>query len=478
VRDRLARLLSEIASSSVIVVGDVMLDEYIIGDSERISPEAPEPIIIEHKRRYVPGGAANVAVNIAALGAKAHFFGVVGDDSEGKIFCKTLRNSGIDDSGVFSIKGRPTTRKTRMIARGKQVLRVDREITEDIESPIEDQIVKSILQLPEKVVIVSDYAKGTITYSMVKRLTDSGKCVIVDPKSSDLGKYSNTYLVTPNLSELSNATGIKKLSPQEIEKPIRKIMNNFNISNMLVTFGPDGMALIEKSKPLIHIHARTMEVYDVTGAGDTVIASIASAIAGGATLADACYVANFAAGIVVGKHQTATTTPEEIMAYAFGPSASDKIVDLKTLLKRLEDLRKSGKKIVFTNGCFDLLHVGHITYLNDARKLGDILVVGLNTDSSVRSLKGKNRPIIPEQERSHLIAALECVDYVIMFDEDTPLNLIKKILPDYLVKGADYLKEEVVGFDFVESYGGKVSLLPLIDNISTSNIINRIKEKF
>ena len=365
-----------------------------------------------------------------------------------------------------------------MIARENQVLRVDREISEDIKTPIEDQIVEKILQLPEKVIIVSDYAKGTITRSMVKRLTDSKRCVIVDPKSSDLTKYSSSYLVTPNLSELSKATGIEKLSPGEIEEPTRKIMDDFNISNMLVTFGPDGMALIEKNKPIIHIHARTMEVYDVTGAGDTVIASIASAIAGGASLADACYVANFAAGIVVGKHQTATTTPEEIMAYAFGPLASDKIVNVEILLERLEELKKSGKKIVFTNGCFDLLHVGHITYLNDARGLGDILVVGMNTDSSVRSLKGENRPIIPEQERSHLIAALECVDYVIMFNEDTPLDLIKKIRPDYLVKGADYLKEEVVGFDFVESYGGKVILLPLIDNISTSNIINRIKEKF
>jgi len=478
VRERLARLLDEIASSSVIVVGDVMLDEYIIGDSERISPEAPEPIIMEHKRRYVPGGAANVAVNITALGAKVHLFGIVGDDSEGEIFRKTLLDSEVSDSGIFYVKGRPTTRKTRMIARENQVLRVDRETSEDIKTPIEDQIVEKILQLPEKVIIVSDYAKGTITRSMVKRLTDSKRCVIVDPKSSDLTKYSNSYLVTPNLSELSKATGNDKLSPGEIEEPTRKIMDDFNISNMLVTFGPDGMALIEKNKPIIHIHARTMEVYDVTGAGDTVIASIASAIAGGASLADACYVANFAAGIVVGKHQTATTTPEEITAYAFGPSASDKIVNMETLLERLEELKKSGKRVVFTNGCFDLLHVGHISYLIDARGLGDILVVGMNTDSSVRSLKGENRPIIPEQERSHLIAALECVDYVIMFNDDTPLDLIKKIRPDYLVKGADYLKEEVVGFDFVESYGGKVILLPLIDNISTSNIINKIKEKF
>ena len=477
-RKRLAGLLEDISSASVIVVGDVMLDEYIIGDSERISPEAPEPIIMEQSRKYMPGGAANVAVNITTLGAKTHLFGIIGDDSESEIFRKTLHDCGVDDSGIVSVKGRPTSRKTRMIARGNQVLRVDRENTETIESSVENRIVKSILELPEHVVIVSDYAKGTVTNNLVKNLADAEKCVIVDPKSSDFGKYSHAYIVTPNLSELSRATGIENLTAGDIEEPARKLMDEFDISNILVTFGPDGMALIEKNAPLIHIHAKTREVYDVTGAGDTVIATLGTAVASGASPADACYVANIAAGIVVGKHQTAATTPDEIMAYAFGPSTSDKIVDINILLERLDELKKAGRKIVFTNGCFDLLHVGHITYLNEARGLGDILVVGLNTDRSVRALKGENRPILPEQERSHLLAALECIDYVILFDAETPLELIKKIRPDFLVKGADYAKEEVVGYDFVESYGGRVVLLPLIDTISTSNIINRIKEKF
>ena len=236
------------------------------------------------------------------------------------------------------------------------------------------------------------------------------------------------------------------------------------------------MLLIENETPAVHIHARAREVYDVTGAGDTVIAAVSASAAAGLPLSDSCYIANIAAGIVVGKHFTAITSPEEIIDYAFGQSATGKIVTNETLGARIAELKKEGRKIVFTNGCFDLLHIGHITYLNEARELGDILVVGINSDSSVHTLKGEQRPIIPEQERSHLLAALECVDYVILFDEDTPLNLIKDIRPDILVKGADYTKEEVVGHDVVESYGGSVVLFPLVENMSTSSLINRIKE--
>ncbi|MFC1489606.1 D-glycero-beta-D-manno-heptose 1-phosphate adenylyltransferase [Candidatus Latescibacterota bacterium] len=477
VRNRLAGLLTDIKSASIAIVGDIILDEYIIGDTDRISPEAPEPIILEQSRTYKPGGAANVAVNITALGAKAHLIGIIGDDSDGEIVRKTLNDWGVDDSGIISVKDRPTCRKTRMIARGNQVLRVDRESKEPIDQTVEKQIIDKITQLSAEIVIVSDYAKGTVSDRLVSALADAGKKVIADPKSSDFAKYRGAYIVTPNLSELSAAAGIANLPSSEIETPARTIMDECGISNMLVTCGPDGMALIEKDKPLLHIHAKTREVYDVTGAGDTVIATMSSAVSGGATLADACFVANIAAGIVVGKHQTAATTPDEILSYAFGPSSSDKIIDKNSLIDTIDELKKSGKKIVFTNGCFDILHMGHITYLNEARGLGDILVVGLNTDRSVRALKGDKRPILPEQERSHILAALECIDYVVMFDEDTPFNLIEKIRPDILAKGADYSKEEVVGHDILESYGGKVALLPLMDNISTTNIIDKIKRK-
>lgn len=475
-RKRLAGILEDMKAASVAVVGDVMLDEYIIGDSDRISPEAPQPIIAERERRHVPGGAANVAVNIATLGARVHLFSVIGDDADGDTLCRTLEGKGVSDCGLIAAPGRPTTRKTRLIARGSQVLRVDRETTAPIDEEREEQLAERILAADADVIIVSDYAKGVITPGLVARLVRSGRRLIVDPKSTDFGKYAGAFLVTPNLHELHLAAGRKDIAADAVEEPARTLMTAHGISNLLVTLGPDGMALIEGNRPLSRVHSRAREVFDVTGAGDTVIATLAAAVASGAELPDACFVANIAAGIVVGKHQTATATPDEIMAYAFGQTASEKIVTREELVKRVEEMRKAGLKVVFTNGCFDLLHVGHITYLNEARGLGDALVIGLNTDRSIRALKGPTRPIIPEQERSHVLAALECVTYVTLFDEDTPLDLIRAVKPDVLVKGADYTREQVVGHDVVESYGGKVSLIQLVDNASTSSIIKRIRE--
>ncbi|MCE5251175.1 D-glycero-beta-D-manno-heptose 1-phosphate adenylyltransferase [bacterium] len=477
-RKRLAMLLDDIVTASVTVVGDIMLDEYIIGDSHRISPEAPEPIIEEHERMYVPGGAANVAVNISALGARAHLISIIGDDSDGDRFRTTLSGSGVDTSGLVTVPGRPTTRKTRLIARGNQVLRVDHETTAPIDSTLERRLIDMILASHGDIVVISDYAKGLVTPGLVKGLTGAGRRVIVDPKSSDFGLYAGSYLLTPNLSEISSAAGVRTLSGDALEPSCRALMAKHSISNILVTLGSGGMALFEKTPPAVYIHSRAREVYDVTGAGDTVVATLSAAAAAGASLQDACTVANIAAGIVVGKHFTATTSPKEIMAYAFGPTASEKIVDRETLLPRIAELKRTGNRIVFTNGCFDLLHMGHITYLNEARGLGDVLVIGINTDRSVRALKGENRPIIPQEERSHVIAALECVDYVILFDEDTPANLIGDIRPDVLVKGSDYSKDEVVGHDIVESYGGTVSLIPLVENTSTTSIINRIKDQY
>ena len=475
-RKRLAGILRNIKNASVAVVGDVMLDEYIIGDSDRISPEAPEPIIAERERRSVPGGAANVAVNVAALGARVKLFSVVGNDADGATLRRTLAERGVEDRGLLTAEERPTTRKTRLIARGNQVLRVDRETTAPISPELEALLADTILDAPSDIIIVSDYAKGVVTSGLVERLVRSGRRVIVDPKSSDFGKYSGAFLVTPNLLELHQATGQKDITSESIEEPGRGLMARFSIANLLVTLGPEGMALLERNRPVSRIHTRAREVYDVTGAGDTVIATVAAAVAAGAELADACFVANIAAGIVVGKHQTATAGPDEILAHAFGQNASDKVVSRGELIARAEELKRSGMKIVFTNGCFDLLHVGHISYLNEARGLGDILVVGLNTDRSIRALKGPSRPIIPEQERSHVLAALECVGYVVLFDEDTPLELIRAIKPDVLVKGADYTREQVVGHDIVESYGGVVRLIPLVEDTSTSSIIKRIKD--
>lgn len=474
-KTRLAKLLEAIASSHIIVIGDVMLDEYIIGDSNRISPEAPEPVIEERERAYVPGGAANVAVNATSLGGKASLFGVVGVDTDGAVFRKRLVESGVDDSGVLIDRNRPTSRKTRLIARGHQVLRVDRETKAPIGEVLENDMLEQIAALPSDVAVVSDYAKGVVSPGLVKKLVATGKKIIVDPKSSDFGLYAGAFLVTPNYLELCKALGRESVPKEELESSGRALMERNGIQNLLVTLGPDGMMLIESGGKTAHIHTRAREVYDVTGAGDTVIASVAASVSSGASLEEACTLAAIAAAIVVGKRHTATATPREILNYAFGTSTSDKIVDRAKLIERVEELKNAGRRIVFTNGCFDILHMGHITYLNEARGLGDILVVGVNTDASVRRLKGSKRPIIAEEERSHVLAALECVDFVVLFDEDTPLELIEAVKPAILVKGADYKKEEVVGWDVVESYGGEVILIPVVGALSTSSIIERIR---
>ena len=476
-KSRLTALLHDITSASIVIVGDVMLDEYIIGDSHRISPEAPEPVIEEERRMFVPGGAANVAVNASTLGAGVSLYGVVGDDSEGKLFRSSLRDAGVDDGGIVTDSTRPTSRKTRLIARGNQVLRVDRETVKPISANEERRFIEEISSLPHDVVVISDYAKGVVTSGLLKGLIESGKRLIVDPKSRDFQAYTGVFLITPNHRELSIAAGVDSLPVDSVEEAGRTLMEETSIGNILVTLGSEGMFLIESGGAATHIHTRAREVYDVTGAGDTVIATVAAALAAGAPIEDACHLATIAAGIVVGKHSTATATPQEILDYAFGASASDKIVDRPTLAERVRELKGSGRKIVFTNGCFDILHMGHITYLNEARGFGDVLIVGVNTDDSVRRLKGENRPIIHEEERSHVLAALECVDYVILFDEDTPIELIRAVSPDILVKGADYTKEQVVGHDVVESYGGEVRLVPVVGNMSTSDIINRIKER-
>jgi D-beta-D-heptose 7-phosphate kinase / D-beta-D-heptose 1-phosphate adenosyltransferase len=474
---RLKQLLEDAGNASVLVIGDVMLDEYIIGDSRRISPEAPEPVIEESERLAVPGGAANVAVNVTAMGGTARLISVVGDDDDAASMRRELIALGVAVDGLITDPSRPTTRKTRMIARGTQVLRVDREHTGPINAALEQQLAEAVIAAPEEVVVVSDYAKGVVAPGLIQRITAAGKRVIVDPKSRDFTTYAGAFLITPNRAELATAADSDCADLMETECAGRKIMDAAGIAHLLVTLGPEGMLLIDRDGAADHIHTRAREVYDVTGAGDTVIASIAAATAAGATLADACHLATIAAGIVVGKHRTATATPAEIMDYAFGQSAADKIVTRDTLREQIKELKHAGRRIVFTNGCFDLMHIGHITYLNDARALGDVLVIGLNTDDSVRRLKGPLRPIIPESERSHVLAALECVDFVVLFDDDTPRDLITEVRPDILAKGEDYTVEEVVGHDIVSEYGGEVRLIPLVGGVSTSTIIERIRER-
>jgi D-beta-D-heptose 7-phosphate kinase/D-beta-D-heptose 1-phosphate adenosyltransferase len=462
-------------SAVVAVVGDIMLDEYIIGETSRISPEAPEPIITEYSREYVPGGAANVAVNINALGAHARLYGIVGDDADSRMLRKALAEKGVSDEWLIEMDGRPTTRKTRMISRGNQVLRVDHEVTENLDERTAQTITAKIIADNPDIIVISDYAKGMITPDLVSLLVDSEILVLVDPKSKDFAKYHGAFVLTPNHSEFLGAAGINDDSIDTIGGHAQRMMNDAEIDNLLVTLGPRGMMLIEGDGKLTHIHSAAREVYDVTGAGDTVIGSMACSLAAGASLEDASRLANSAAGVVVGKHKTAVAKPHEILAASFGIPVSMKIMERSEMRERAEELKKKGKTIVFTNGCFDLLHIGHITYLNMARALGDLLIVGLNTDRSVQVNKGEGRPIISEIERSRVLAALESVDYVVLFDEETPFDIIDEIKPDILVKGADYEGRLVVGRDIVEASGGRVELLPFIEGNSTSSIIEKIK---
>lgn len=472
---RLAGILDSFRNARVAVIGDIMLDEYIIGDTDRISPESPVPVIREERRSCVPGGASNVAVNIHALGADVTLLGVVGADADGDKLIAELNARGIGTGSIYRTQNRPTTRKTRLIARGSQMLRVDNETTEPIDEDTAKRLSTLIEEADADVIVVSDYAKGVVTPDLMSRLTSLSGRIVVDPKSPDFGLYRSCYVIKPNHREILQATGLTNPDADELEVGCRSLMEAHDVAALLVTMGPQGMVLYERGRPPYHIKSRAREVYDVTGAGDTVAAVMAGALSAGVSLQDSCEIANMAAGLVVGKRQTATVTCREILEYAFGVTASEKIIPLPELLDRIEDIRKDGLKIVFTNGCFDLLHVGHISYLNEARRLGDVLIVGLNTDRSIRALKGPSRPIIPEEERSHVLAALESVNYVVLFDEDTPVNLIEKIRPDILVKGADYTREEVVGYDIVESYGGQVKLIELTGGASTSAIIERIR---
>ena len=472
---RLAEILDSFKNARVAVIGDIMLDEYIIGDTDRISPESPVPVIREARRTCVPGGASNVAVNLRALGVSVTLAGVVGMDADGDKLMAELDNRGIASDSILRMKDRPTTRKTRLIARGSQMLRVDNETTGPIDAETAKKLAALIGDANADVIVVSDYAKGVITKGLMAELTRLPGTIVVDPKSADFSVYRSSDVIKPNYKEILQATGLTDPSGDELEAGCRSLMEMHDVAALLVTMGQQGMVLYEKDRPPYHIKSRAREVYDVTGAGDTVAAVMASALSASVSLPDSCEIANMAAGIVVGKRQTATVTCREILEYAFGATASEKIMQLPELLNRLVDMRKDGLKIVFTNGCFDLLHVGHISYLNEARRFGDVLIVGLNTDSSIRALKGPSRPIIPEEERSHVLAALESVNYIVLFDEETPVNLIEKIRPDILVKGADYSHEEVVGYDIVESYGGEVKLIPLTGGASTSAIIERIR---
>jgi D-beta-D-heptose 7-phosphate kinase/D-beta-D-heptose 1-phosphate adenosyltransferase len=470
----------------VLVVGDIMLDRYIHGDVERISPEAPVPVL-RHARRYErAGGAANVAMNLAGLGCQTFLAGFWGADSEQAELAAILDRANIDTAGVVP-SSLPTISKTRIVGRTQQLLRLDIE-SRDAPPAVEAQrLQQRAADLVAKVhaVILSDYAKGALTTaiceSVIRAARAAGIPVLADPKTPDFSKYTGATTVCPNLGELSAATGIPPHHTADLLAAGQALVTEHDLKFLTVTMSEKGISVLRPAsatdKGIFHSPARAREVFDVSGAGDTVIATLAASLAGGLEIETAVELANLAAGIVVSKVGTVPIAAHELVAVltpSTGLNAGEKILDLERIKSRVAEWRASGETIVFTNGCFDLLHVGHITLLEDCRRFGSKLVLGLNADASVCRLKGPTRPIVSERERARVMAALAAVDAVVLFEEDTPLELIRALKPDVLVKGGDYTIETVVGHEEVLAHGGRVEIVPTVEGFSTTNIVKKL----
>ena len=454
----------------ILVIGDFMIDHYLWGKSDRISPEAPVPVVEVIKEEDRLGGAGNVVNNLLSLGSEVMISTILGDESERML--KLLKGKNIDTSGVFIDENRKTIIKSRVIASNHQVIRYDKETKNPISKEYEEKILNFVKENIDKVdmILLSDYEKGvltpTLTQSIIDLANSKNKKLIIDPKSN-FYKYQNSYMIKPNKKELSVATGIEINTKEDLLKAGWALKEELNLEYLLVTLSEDGMALFGDN--FIQIPTLAREVYDVTGAGDTVLASLGYFLSKNSDLSEAMHFANAAAAVVVGKVGSATVTIDEILHYEknIDNSVEHKIISFD----EVEELNFKNKKVVFTNGCFDILHLGHVKYLQKARALGDVLIVGVNSNESVSKLKGPTRPVNDEFDRAYLLASLEVVDYVVIFKEDTPYELIKKVKPDILVKGADYEGKEVVGSDIAK----EVKLIDFVDGKSTTSIIERMK---
>ncbi|MCC6471562.1 MAG: D-glycero-beta-D-manno-heptose-7-phosphate kinase [Alphaproteobacteria bacterium] len=488
-RSDLADIVARLSGVRVAVIGDVMLDRYIYGAVERVSPEAPIPVLRVEREQAMLGGAGNVARNLSALGAATTLVGVIGADADGAAVVSAIGELPHATSGLVVDPRRPTTLKTRFVAGGQQLLRADREtalaLSAESEAALEAAVERAVDWAG--VVVLSDYAKGVLEDAMlrraIERARDEGKPVIVDPRGSDYRRYRRASLVTPNRHELELASGaaLPRGAGEEadgaVEQAARRVLMQAGIDAMLVTRSEQGMTLVQQAGRPVHLAAEAREVFDVSGAGDTVVAVLAAALGAGAALADAARLANTVAGIVVGKVGTAVAYPDEVLHQlraeeVMGGEA--KVLGLEAALDRVAGWRRKGLRVGFTNGCFDLLHPGHVSLLAQARAGCDRLIVGLNSDSSVARLKGPGRPVQGEAARALVLASLQSVDMVVVFADDTPIELIRAIRPDVLIKGADYTVATVVGADIVQAYGGKVMLAEIVPGHSTSATIKRL----
>jgi D-beta-D-heptose 7-phosphate kinase/D-beta-D-heptose 1-phosphate adenosyltransferase len=481
-------LSNAMTRQTVLCVGDLMLDEFVYGEVSRISPEAPAPVIAVQRSETNIGGAGNVARNIASLGARCIFVGLIGEDDAGKVLKTALAREHLIESVLVSDSTRPTTRKVRFVSEhfSTHMLRADWEKALPASSDIEQKLIDAILPLLPRVdiVLLSDYAKGVLTARVIRNVIDAarklGKRVIVDPKSANLAIYRGATLLTPNRKEFAEATRSRAGTEAEIAVAAQEAMLLADCEAMLVTLSEHGMTLVPRSGEVIHVPGHPVKVRDVSGAGDTAAAAIAVALAAGADWETVLRVANAAAAVAVGKKGTAVVTSAElrrkILPHAFLAAEEKIVLAPGDLDAHLADWSKQGLRVGFTNGCFDILHPGHVKVLTAARGACDRLIVGLNSDASVRRLKGEGRPVQDERARAEVLAALEAVDLVVIFEEDTPLDLITRIKPSVLVKGGDYSRDQVVGHEVVEANGGEVVLVDILEGFSTTSLVKRARE--
>ena len=467
--------LPDFSKIQALVVGDVMLDRYWSGKAERVSPEAPVPVVAVEDEQLRVGGAGNVAVNIAALGARVALLAPIGPDQPGRTFTRLIRQHGIENRLMVQ-SGMTTPLKLRVVSQHQQLIRLDFEKRANFNKTLFQKRFRSALNHCD-VVILSDYGKGALEdpQPLINLCRRMGKPVFVDPKQANFSAYAGATAITPNRQELEAVVGSTR-TLKAISEHAEKLCRRHRLKAMLVTLGEQGM-LLQKRRKSLHLSVTARDVFDVTGAGDTVIAMFACAHAAGLSLEEAMRLANLAAGQVVGKFGTASVTPDELkQAIRLERKMETGVVPYNTLRRLVRETRELGETVVLTNGCFDLLHAGHVALLEQAAELGDRLIVAINSDASVRRNKGSGRPIQPLKYRQKVLAGLECVDWVVSFSQNTPEQLIREIKPDVLVKGADYKPSQIVGKKDVEKAGGKVVVLPLVEGYSTTNLIQRIRE--
>ncbi len=466
------------ATPNILVIGDLMIDHYLWGSCERISPEAPVQVVDVRKESTVLGGAGNVINNLISLGAKVNVASVVGDDEIAKELTIMLKSIGVKTEGLVTQHGRKTSKKSRVIAANQQILRYDKESKETISTESVEKILKAVEKdlFVTDMIIFSDYGKGVISdelsQAVIALAASKGIKVLVDPKGKDYSKYRGAHMLTPNKKEASEATGIKIVDDASLERALLSLKEQCALERSIITLSDDGIAIYDSEVKRFPTVAQ--EVFDVTGAGDTVIASIAFALSAGLSIEESARFANLAAGVVVGKIGSATVTLDEIEIYESKLHQSNSDAHIKSfeeIDRIVKRAKEHGQRVVFTNGCFDILHVGHVKYLQEAKSFGDILIVGLNSDASVRELKGPDRPVNTEDDRAYILAALDAVDYVVKFSEETPHDLIKMIAPDVLVKGGDYKGKQVVGTEFAKV----LKLVDFVDGKSTTKTIEKIQ---